>query len=428
MNRSRASARGGIAVRAPAGRDTTQVHGYPSAIAHEVLRKLDVPTKHPYPSHELLTKLVEAVFFAGLLTEEAAPVGVSIVFSRSGLADLRARAGWLVFEFAAVNALPDRLAKLSNTGRVGVAPIIITESDGELTAVGIAKRPLVRKIRPETDEEPLFCISSFRPGSIVVEHGDRELVASINGVIQPDFPELLWASAPGVAAVVKLRRRILPNDDGVIADDLVYRAIRAISLTRHGGMIVVPADDEDAERLKRIPGSRLNEPLPIASAFRLVERMDNVVHDAQTALIEVDKKTGTLIGHRLPPSDQRIEAFTRTRDFLDENLAQLARFSSLDGALLATPDFDIAAFGVHISVKDCLRRVYRATTDPPRKWPRFDLSRTGTRHRAAASIVAADHRRLAFIASHDGPIACFCFHQEKLVYWPLRTLASWIVL
>lgn len=428
MNRPRRRLSARKPPRNVGGRDTAPVHGYPSEIAHQVLSKLDVPAKHPYPSHELLTRLIEAVFFAGLLTEEATPVGVSIVFSRKGLEDLRARPGWRVFEFAPVNAVPERLAKLSNTGQVGVGPIIITESDAELRAVGVAKRPLLRKMRPDTQEEPLFCVSSFRPGSIVVEHGDREVVASINGVIQPDFPELLWSYSPGVQAIVKLRRRILPDDDGVIADDILYRAIRAISLTRHGGMIVVPADDEDAKRLQRTPGNRLTEPLAIASAFRLVDAADSAVLSAQNRLVEFDPKTATLIGHHLPRSHPLIEASADARSLLDENLGQLARFSSVDGALLATADFDIAAFGVHISAKERLRTVYRATTDPPRAWPQFDLSRTGTRHRAGASIVAADRRRLAFIASHDGPIACFCFHREKLVYWPLRALASWIVL
>ncbi|WP_129579987.1 MULTISPECIES: hypothetical protein [Sorangium] len=130
-------------------------------------------------------------------------------------------------------------------------------------------------------------------------------------------------------------------------------------------------------------------------------------------------ETSIVEGRRMDPSGDEIADAQNAAAECDRALSVIGRMSAVDGAVVATPELAIVGFRAKLPAPDSTPLVMRVNADGRREI--FDLKLKGTRHRSAACFVAQSPRRIALIASADGPAAAiFQDADGYVVYHPVR--------
>lgn len=188
----------------------------------------------------------------------------------------------------------------------------------------------------------------------------------------------------------------------------------------HGGLLAILAPDEDPRLVIR-ESKRLDPPLELGSAiFEMYEAQMIAQSDEQHRFSFVNGE----LEERPETQDEAHNSFlaVKATQRVSRLLAQIARLTAVDGAVVMSHELNVLAFGAKLSSSKDFDQPEVFTVnqelglDEP--WP---LSLRGTRHRAAAVFAAERPERLSVIVSQDGDAATFQRIESKVVYWPLGT-------
>jgi hypothetical protein len=403
-------------------------HVYPPDVANEVrarleaqpnmfMQSLDVARgfRTPVdPSAEELERLLEVTFFASLTSEESRSEPLSIVYSPNGLADLELLARpWVVAGWNAMQFTYTRLRKLASLSKPGSAYLVISSGVEGLEIRGVANPPPPQFL---DFDDKFLRISAIAPGTLIVEEGSHEVLTYAAGVIHNARTE------PGDkedSPFSTIRHALATGAHGS-AEFFLRRLVRLIAGSGHGGMIAIGADDSDAEAIPSEQAYRLHAPLDLGGLFVKTWELSEVSnHLAQRRLgpdyeeMQPESEEERLNNRELHDESQKLEAVSE----------QLARFSTVDGALAMTPALQLVAFGCKLNVKE----------DPTNVWrykgvlqaERLDLSQKGTRHRSAAAFAAEKRGRLAICVSQDGPVTVFGTWRGDIYSWTMNVGYAW---
>jgi DNA integrity scanning protein DisA with diadenylate cyclase activity len=108
----------------------------------------------------------------------------------------------------------------------------------------------------------------------------------------------------------------------------------------------------------------------------------------------------------------------QTTHRVDRLIAQIAKLTTIDGAVVMNHALGVLAFGAKLPSQGKAPTVLSITPDRQLGDP-WQLDQRGTRHRAAATFAKCHPKGLAFIVSQDGEAAIFQQLNGEIVHWPL---------
>lgn len=162
----------------------------------------------------------------------------------------------------------------------------------------------------------------------------------------------------------------------------------------------------------------LRSPLQLGGAiFDLLEA--HFVDNEETGKRYVRGGGDQDFGHPTQDGERAEMEVRRTTERVNRQLDQIARLSTVDGAVVLSHKLDVLAFGAKLPTKRDLPEVFTlagAGEQAKQPWP---LEDRGTRHRAAAAFANEHPDRIAFIVSEDGHPATFQIIGGDLFYLPL---------
>lgn len=246
------------------------------------------------------------------------------------------------------------------------------------------------------------------PFHLVIEAGGRELVYVRSGQIQY-HDSRQW---PKEVRDILYRRSM--NGDTAIGtpDYIIQHALekigRAMWLSGTGGILAIHAPDESIHS-KDGDWSLNDEPLDIAGLF-----FDEYATGQMQARCEYEEDEKGALEHIDSTKNAEIAA--------QNGLADLTRFTQLDGAVMLRSDLTLAGFGRKLEFPDGKQPSYVKTDEITGSRGKVH-SLGGTRHKSAAHWVAEVPGRLALVASQDRKLGwVFKVTQEEdtVEFWPWR--------
>ncbi|WNG29542.1 hypothetical protein F0U62_40260 [Cystobacter fuscus] len=373
---------------------------------------------YPTPPKPVLSQLVETMFFASLSTEEGRLNPVGIVFSDSFDPFELERPAWELVRFAVPMKFDvEHISRLSSTCEWTRSFLVVTRRAESLEIVGIAT-PHSRQF---LDIDILIRVLSPKPGIVAVYRGTSEVVRYERGVIRfPPPAPLRGKHRPQLDSIEQavLKEHASPPILGV--RQFIERIVLDMVRLGHGGLLAILAPGEDPQPVIR-ESKRIEPPLELGSAIFEMYEAQMVAHSDDQ--------------HRFSFVNGELEERPETQDeahnsFLAEKatrrvsrlLAQIARLTAVDGAVVMSHEFNVLAFGVKLSPSNDFKQLEVFTVNQDlgldESWP---LGLRGTRHRAAAVFAAEHPERLSVIVSQDGDAATFQQVESKVVHWPLGT-------
>lgn len=385
----------------------------------------------PFPlEDEQLALLFETVFFSSLTPEEGTLARMSVLLTTSGLAELEEASGWFAYGLPPREMTVARLAKLSSVSKLGHSYIVVTPRPATtgFDIIGVARyieRPGQR------GERFRLRVSAIGPGMLSIQHRQSgEVLRYEHGGIRTSPPSILFHARASPPPLVSLRRALL--DDGeasdVLADELLFRLIRAMAYTRHGGILAFFEDEGSAREAAAKAAYPLTPPIDVGGAFRSALSMDAV-------LVDVMVQTEVHADY-----DGRSQPTEHDRHVLDQHQAKgaqldtrlgclvdiIGRGSSLDGAVVLDFSGRVYAFGAKLPRPGAAGIGKPVVIAGPQGAVEetFDFDAHGTRHLSAANF-ASSTDCIAFIASQDGRVAALVSHMDRVVYWPIPVPVPW---
>jgi hypothetical protein len=370
---------------------------YPSDVAKKLA--IAIPDNRlPHLEH-----LVEALFFASFLREEGQDLAFNIVYP--GVFDVNHPTPervhgwepWHVVDFAIPEPLnPSSLAKYALLAG-GDGEYLVVHCFGEelmITGVGY-----LEQLRWFNDK--LLTVRVAKAGVLRVFYGANEVVSYASGNIDP---LVRWPFvSPRVAlgdVVMTLGAMIdIETDKRALASGALHMLSSELIRRGHGGIIaILGKDDVD---IAIFGAQKLKAPLEFGSAF---------VGRWEASMVE---------GSTENPDDDLVAEAERAATECARSLSVIGRMTTVDGAVLATPALAIVGFRAKLPAPDVTPPVLKVNADGSTE--SIDMMLKGTRHRSAACFVEQAPRRIALIASADGPAAAmFQDDAGKVLYWPVR--------
>jgi hypothetical protein len=349
----------------------------------------------------VLARLLTAVFFAGLETEEGEHHPVRVVFvgecgerwvaPEEGAA---ADEGGPIYRWSATRFDPPRpfsvpeLVKLavvtSSADRVYTKVRLV---EGRLQIAGLAREGF------NYEGDPYLKVMVPKPGSLSVRTGHDRVLDYERGSLLTGGEEVAISAGPVRRALEAFAREADLSGEAVGAYlDMVRAVVREMAAHGRGGILVIASHDHDDVR--DLPGYRTE---PDGSPISLLRELQR--------------------GPRRPPPDIRRLRHGRRGVSLGEVLRgtflgeaerivqELGATTATDGATLLDHRLALIGFGVILPVAHRLdvkeaRDVEGEVVRP------FDLSTRGTRHVAAATFAHARPGCVVFVASQDGEVGC----------------------
>lgn len=369
------------------------------------------------PPRAAVRRVLDAAFFASLKVEEGVPCRVSAVCGVGGCGALsRHEDGWDVVPLQPEPLSVTALAKLAPLCGVMNSHLVLSfERDDEVFIEGVAI-PLTYRWSRRSDH--YLRVATPEAGSLVLSTGRDNILQFSAGEVTR-LPPKFGVGQEGSPALVSLSRNVFGFETkGFYIAEFFDRIAAGIQRIGHGGLLTVLESPDVPDGL----GSELRHRLPAPLAFGpLLKRLDELDAGAEAmmelrySLVADDLPANAA----LPANTLREEAeHQRLTAELERRLALLLRFSSVDGAVLMSPALEVLGFGLKVP----------ATTTPyirevdgyqQEKWPRLDLSKRGTRHRAAAAFASASPERLSLLVSQDHSSAIVTTIGISVVYWPI---------
>jgi hypothetical protein len=360
------------------------------------------------PDSERLGVLLDTVFRASMLAEDATPVRASVAWlSPSDFQEhemKHARHSELMLRFERAKPLdPALLAELGRTTESGSSSLLVDWSGGSPMIWGIlyyqrAARTLDEL--PGAIEEgvhgapdcPILSIEGV--GSILVARGDAVVGRVTRGEFARAAPTPFYTHAMG----------------------LVLHELFGLRMTLKGNRYVDDGDNSYGhgllecltyllEQLDRQGGGALVVFVPESSAQDAVQHAD--LPWAATGSLELRRLLSARIRHDKAVRERQWlspSCVTKAQALMRARLDALARLACVDGALLLSPDFELVGFGATLRAPAWNGTVMEGHDGCGGGGRPFDATRLDPRHAAAAAYVGAVPGAIAFVASADGPI------------------------
>jgi hypothetical protein len=380
----------------------------------KLLRKIH-PSAAPQttPSQAVLTRLIETMLFASMATEEGHLTPVGIVFAESFAPFQAVRSHWELVRFASHQIFDvSQIAKLASACGSLDSLLVVMPQEEDLILTGIAT-PLSRGL---LNRDPLIRVLCLKPGVISVHRDIWEIVRYERGKIPPKHPSLAGRGENCRAQIDSIERTIFGNDAEhleIDVTDFLLQIVYGMAKQGHGGLLVVLGPEDE-------PGPLLKEAKTLAEPLRLGEALREMYKAKISAENNETLREFIIDGNFEPPTTQEQDdvAAEEARDRVTRLLGQIARLTTVDGAVVMNHTLDVLAFGAKLPSKKAAPKVFSVTQDrlPGERWP---LSQRGTRHRTAADFASQHPLGLALIVSQDGDAACLQQIKSKVVYWPL---------
>ncbi len=386
------------------------------ALAHaRLLRKRHIrsPYEPLFPSEPHLRTVIEALFWASIMSEEGRFGTPSVVWAPPGKCPdgLRFR--------TSLPLTPSEIAKL--------API----ASGLPTPLGVVarkgRRPEIWGVAPDT----LWSIRvrAIRPGDVSIDYGFHRLA-----LFSQQRCLFLGAGMPQCAAMLAAGfAPTLPDTPRTVLAVLLLQIVKRVREAGGGGTIlVVPAANGDwpsALEAQRYP---LEPPaLGLARKFKeLVDPIDKAVRQKNASrtpgMPQVDAWS-------LLPGIADINHYVVGEDiFVDPELQQavnaVAGLAAVDGAVVLDDALRVLSCGARIgaSVDGQLPRALQWIPvdhgDGPKPRPVDAVKLGGTRHQSAFRFVSSNRESVALVASHDGPVSAFVWLKDKQAVLAVRNI------
>jgi hypothetical protein len=368
-------------------------------------------------AHETLLALVDTVFFASLSLEEGQPVRVAIVHEERGSIGLMdvldssppAHWGedgpppaWDVVAFGRRPFEPRGLAKFSRGLSYGKQLVVVGGRAPTLWIDGVARRVA------STDGGPVTRIAAPRPGVVVFEEGDRELLRFDAGRRVRPPANVLSTDGPVRLAVAAITQD--PQSPfGSPCEVSLMKMLRQMRATEMGGIIAMLPATPDESVLTRVQYRRAD---PEILAHRIhTERQKSVAWFA----IMIAATNKDLSAEEVRHLDAARAESETAQEALDAAIEDIAQLSSIDGAVLAGPELKVYGGGYLIPVIAGFECVVALDAEMKTMVPHAQAY--GARHQAAFAFAYQNPGGVAFVASEDGPVSCALRVDDRVVIW-----------
>lgn len=379
-------------------------------------------------------KLIEEVFFASLATEEGRHARVALVYidNVKAASQVRPDHRWHFVPLADPKSYGvETLTKLSPLCLPGESYLVITGFGDGMQVVALGRPPQQFDwwmLPPHHLRAPLYLrLTAIGPGALVLEKGDRELLRTRGGVILRTPPTLFQLTQPQRAktrchALEQIQQNLGINEIQYyeIGETLLH-IMGAIEATGLGGLVLIQAGSEPNPPIDP-PSYRLSPSIDLAGPLKAKIFASYEVLDAANKLSHAE-------------DDEKVRAQNRDAEYklsaaeleLTRVAGFVARMALVDGAVVLSHSLQTLGFGAKISVPDAWIQppILEVVHHKREQWKPFDLSRRGTRHRAAVCFAHADPGNLALIVSHDGAAAAVFREGDQVLYWPIYLKAHW---
>jgi len=358
------------------------------------------------PSKEIVRQLIIDSFWASYMKEEERTIRFSLAFSDSSEAE-----GSFKFERPIPfdsNSVVKLCPALQHTRQI----IGVTETKGGLEIWGFqTKLKLPFSIG---DREDSLLIETIEPGRLSIRYNDPICILEgqetvfIDSEVVPRFLDEPWKGLYPIetrAGVIRARK------DALLA---IAQEVREIG---HGGILIVVPEGFD------LSDSKLEIPYSPEAEFDRAKRAFERVYCEP---VKVKRGQPRWWAYTNPSAERQL-----LQQGFKEELRMIARLSSVDGAVVVSPEFDLLAFGAKIN-KRTTDRVQSIIISEPKKGTeqrRVPIGKwlRGTRHKSAAQFVMDQPGSIAFVVSQDGMISLMTAGHNKgevLVYQHLEYLTA----
>ena len=198
---------------------------------------------------------------------------------------------------------------------------------------------------------------------------------------------------------------------GMIAQQMLRRAIQLVRGARHGGLILF-VDTRGRVEPTKLSGMRLKYSLAQDEPSRRHRTLLFEILEAVAAATDKDS-----VGW-LDFASNQSSRFEALEQAVFEQSRVLANFASIDGAVVLDKRFGIVGFGAEVSAElPAPKRVWRALDTEGQTRRCEDVENVGTRHRAAYRFVNDHADGLAVVISQDGGVSFVANREGEVVFW-----------
>lgn len=264
---------------------------------------------------------------------------------------------------------------------------------------------------PRTDGGELIRVAAPRPGVLVFEQGWYECFRFEGGKQLSPSVDVLGTDGPARVAIGQITGMPFSGDGYSSVESALRRLLARMRSTGAGAILALLPQAPGRETLNRVRFRRadvklLRRRIDEAWDKRLRTFFRGMVDGTVISLVEVHRRNA-----------ERAEADASERA-LEAALADLARLSAIDGAVLAGPGLEI--YGAGYIIPSAGSPVVSRAQDARLQGREAVPSLYGARHKAAYAFVADGPGRVAFVVSEDGPVTCALNHDSEVVTLRVR--------
>jgi len=405
------------------------------------------------PEDSSLVVLVDTMFQASLLREEADPVQCRILFAEPTAFGAEGEEPFRklhVLKFANPTAYsPHNLRKLA--GAAGYYRSLLTvgtDDAGNLIIWGmvITGTKWVNNVRGGKPHGiPLpnnLVLQILGPGHLVAASGYERVLESTRGQLLTEgfdpflsmwLPKrfggiresLLQQLSEGHSCESSLSTTDVSNDSYAgtkmcdsfikdVAQSVVRRVLRLVRIGGHGGMLIY------------LPDGAADTSLPDDwFRFRVRFEPETSTLRFRTLMLRLMKRSlevGEALGLAVVTWNDYQQMQDAELSEIDSAMVEfghlLADLMSVDGSLVLDRSFRLIGFGAEILGDTPALRIERALDLEAEKTVTENADTSGTRHRSAFRLVSGLPEAIAVVVSQDGDVRFVANHREKLTYWP----------
>lgn len=422
---------------------------YPADLAHHVSSYLNRKGETP-PSDEVITRLLETLFFASLRHEEAQPTLCRVAFIDRRKPDPApperiVADRWKYFELA--NDLPltvSNLVKLSQAVDPWGSTLAVDE-DGErgLRIWGLIDQSvhfsafLVKETSTGPEMPGMFQaviegigeVSAYKTNVLLGTLKQDVLITRQHRVF--DKGPIQRKMMPWVE---KYRLRVKENVGEVAygardhweesLNDLwvstLCRLLIGIHRYHHGGAVLISDDPADLAVKYSLEYPRLKDALVRLGTQEILKTF----HSDEIFENYIDKHCSQMPVELHRDESVAVDEFEHSRNELKGCLRFLTSLSRVDGLLWLDSDLRLRGFGVEITLKDDPALAFAAQNSDATKQTPLVQNQFGMRHRSMLRYCGVHENAIGFVVSQDGDIRTITKVEDAVLLWDRTRLQS----
>jgi hypothetical protein len=422
---------------------------YPADLAHHVRSYLDRKAEKP-PSDEVITQLLETLFFASLRHEEAQPTLCRVTFIDRGDPDPKpperiVADRWKFFKLA--NDVPFTVSNLVKLSQAvdpwGSTLAVDGDGEGGLKIWGLIDQSvhfsafLVKEasIGPEMPGmfqaviEGIGEVSAYKNNVLLGTLKQDVLITHQHRVFDkgPVYSKMLpWVHkyrARVKESVGKVAYGARDHWDESLSDlwfSALCRLLIGIHRYRHGGAVLISDEPADLAVKYSLEYPRLKDALvrvgtqEILKTFYSDEIFERYIdkHHLQMPLeLHLDESVA-------------VDEFEDSQNELKGCLRFLTSLSRVDGLLWLDSDLFLRGFGVEITVQDDPLAAFAAQDSDATKRTVLVPNHFGMRHRSMLRYCGVHENAIGFVVSQDGDIRTITKVEDAVLLWDRTRLQS----